>query len=136
VLVRESRQDKLAEISTIEVKARQWARFTPEEPEEPTELQELHTQARQRGPVYQRIAAADSLLYAREHIFERISVAQVHQLKTETLRHGRAQLQLEVLKFVALLEERRGVVSRISKKVATEESVERERAMILTIRNG
>jgi hypothetical protein len=118
------------------VKARQWARFTPEEPEEPTELQELHTQARQRGPVYQRIAAADYLLYAREHIFERVSVAQAPQLKTETVRHGRGQLQLEELKSIAQLEERRGVVSRISKEVATEESVERERAMIVTIRNG
>ncbi|MDQ2840122.1 MAG: relaxase domain-containing protein [Acidobacteriota bacterium] len=134
VLVRESRQDKLTEISTAEVRAQQAARFTREEQ---TQLQALALQAQQRGPILsveQRAAA--SLLYAREHVFERVSVAQEHELKTEALRHGRGHIQLEELKLAALRDEQRGLVLKVGTEIATTASIERERALIQTIQNG
>jgi conjugative relaxase-like TrwC/TraI family protein len=133
VLVRESRSDKLAEISTDEVKAQQWSRFTPEEL---ARLHETYEQARQRGQALERVPAAESLAYAREHVFERVSVAKEYELKTEALRHGRGQLALEELKTALLREESRGVFLKAGHEVATEDSLERERAMVEAINRG
>jgi conjugative relaxase-like TrwC/TraI family protein len=135
VLVRESRQDKLLEISTAEVKERQWARFTPEER---IRMAELHTQALQRGPApsLERADAAASLRYAREHLFERVSVAHDYQLKTEALRHGRGHIQLNDLQVEVLLEEQRGTLLKAGTEIATRESVDRERAMLQIVQNG
>jgi TrwC relaxase len=109
VLVRESREDKLAEISTAEVKQQQWERFTPDEL---ARLRELHTLAYQERQLEQeqrqeRVVAAASLVYAREHLFERMSVAKDHELKLEALRHGRGRIDLEELKAAVLGEEHR-----------------------------
>jgi hypothetical protein len=137
VLVRESRDDKLAEISTAEVKQQQWARFTPEEV---ARLRELHTQAQERQPDreqrQERIAADSSLVYAREHLFERVSVAKDHELKLEALRHGRGRIGVDELKAVVLGGEQRGVLLKAGNEVATHESVARVRAMIETIHRG
>ncbi len=137
VLVRESREDKLAEISTAEVKQQQWARFTPEEL---ARLRELQTQSQERQPDQEqrqeRVVAAASLVYAREHLFERMSVAKDHELKLEALRHGRGRIDLEELKAAVLGEEHRGVLLKVGNEVATHESVARERAMIETIHRG
>ncbi len=135
VLVRESRQDKLLDISTAEVKERQWARFTPEER---TQLAELHTQALQRGPVQSlgQTTAADSLLYAREHLFERVSVAHDYELKTEALRHGRGHMQLSALKGEIMFEQHSGALLNVGTEVATRESVDRERAMLQIVQKG
>jgi conjugative relaxase-like TrwC/TraI family protein len=135
VLVRESRQDKLLEISTAEVKERQWARFTPEER---TRLEELHSQSVERGPVQAAglSAASASLLYAKEHLFERVSVAQEHELKTEALRHGRGQIQLADLKGELYREVATGSLLKVGSEMATRESVERERAMLAIVQKG
>ena len=137
VLVRESREDKLAEISTTEVKQQQWARFTPEEL---ARLRELNTQAQERQPEQEqrqeRVVAAASLVYAREHVFERVSVAKDHELKLEALRHGRGLIDLEELKAAVGGEESRGVLLKAGNEVATHETVARERAMIETIHRG
>jgi ATP-dependent exoDNAse (exonuclease V) alpha subunit len=139
VLVRQSRQDKLLEISTAEVKERQWARFTPEER---TRLEELHSQAQTqtmtRGPVQAAglSAASASLLYAKEHLFERVSVAREHELKTEALRHGRGQIQLTDLKGELYREEATGSLLKVGSEIATRESVERERAMLAIVQKG
>jgi conjugative relaxase-like TrwC/TraI family protein len=135
VLVRESRQDKLLEISTAEVKERQWARFTPEER---TRLEELHSQAVERGPVQAAglSAASASLLYAKEHLFERVSVAKEHELKTEALRHGRGQIQLAELKGELYRKVATGSLLKVGSEMATRESVERERAMLAIVQKG
>ncbi len=137
VLVRESREDKLAEISTAEVKEQQWARFTLEEL---ARMRELQTQSQERQPDreqrQERIVAASSLVYAREHLFERMSVAKDHELKLEALRHGRGRIDLEELKAAVLGEEQRGVLLKVGNEVATHKSVARERAMIETIHRG
>ena len=137
VLVRESREGKLAEISTAEVKQQQLARFAPEEL---SRLRELHTQAQERQLEQQqrqeRVVASSSLVYAREHLFERVSVAKDHELKLEALRHGRGRIDLEELKAAVLGEEHRGVLLKVGHEVATHESVARERAMIESIHRG
>jgi conjugative relaxase-like TrwC/TraI family protein len=130
VLVRESRSDKLLEISTAEVKAQQWARL---DLAERAQLRDLQQTAERRGPVLEHEAAATSLLYAREHLFERVSVAKDYELKLEALRHGRGRIDLEELKTAALREETRGIVLKAGNEVATHESLERERAMVRAI---
>jgi conjugative relaxase-like TrwC/TraI family protein len=133
VLVRGSRSDKLAEISTPEVKAKQWNRLTPDER---TTLEQLHTQAQAQGPVREWTSAAVSLAHAREHLFERVSVARDYELELEALRHGRGRLQLEDLKAATIREEHRGGLLRAGNEVATQASLERERAMIETVHRG
>ncbi|MGA7413296.1 MAG: MobF family relaxase [Bryobacteraceae bacterium] len=138
VLVRESREDKLAEISTAEVKQKQWERFTPNEL---SRLRELLTKTHQeRQPEQEQrqeqVVADASLVYAREHLFERMSVAKDHELKLEALRHGRGRIGLDELKAAVLGEEQRGVLLKVGNEVATHESVARERAMIETIHRG
>jgi conjugative relaxase-like TrwC/TraI family protein len=138
VLVRETREDKLTEISTAEVKAQQWARFTPEEL---TRLREGSTQARQQSvsvaaELSEPKAVAVSLQYAREHLFERVSVARDYELKAEALRHGRGRLDLDQLKAALRQDENRGLLVRAGHEVATESSLARERAMVATLHRG
>ena len=73
VLVRESRADKLMEISTEEVRKRQKARLTPEEARSLDQLRE--TAWLLQGSAAAPRMRPPSLLYAQEHIFERVSVA-------------------------------------------------------------
>jgi conjugative relaxase-like TrwC/TraI family protein len=133
VLVRESRTDKLIETSAGEVKQQQMARF---ELQELTRLEQLREQAFQRGPVVEKAQAAASLLYAREHIFERVSVAQDHELKAEALRYSRGHINLAELKTAALQEESRGTVLRAGNEIATEASLARERETIQIVDRG
>jgi len=134
ILVRESRADKLLEISTAEVKQRQQARLSPEEAQTLTQLREnaLAT-ARAHGTV--RENAAPSLLYTQEHVFERVSVARDHELLTEALRHGRGRIALEEVKGVLQREESSGRVFRFGPEIATRASLDREREMVAAI-NG
>ena len=134
VLVRESRSDKLQEISTDQVKAQQWQRLGVGER---AHLEQLAAAARQHGPrPALEQTAASSLQYAREHVFERVSVAPEHALQREALQHGRGQIDLGELKAAALREEHAGTILKAGPEVATQESVERERAMVQAIHQG
>jgi conjugative relaxase-like TrwC/TraI family protein len=73
VLIRETREPKLKHITTAEVKAAQLARLDPEEAET---LRRIRQDALGRGPIRQYAAPGESLAYAKEHIFERVSVAK------------------------------------------------------------
>ena len=135
VLVRESRADKLLEISTAEVRERQNARLNSEERQAITRLREkalaaanAHTNGRE--------SASPSLLYAQEHIFERVSVARDHELLTEALRHGRGRIALDEAKGVLQLEESSGHVLRAGNEIATRESLDRERQMVTGVNRG
>ncbi len=135
VLVRESRADKLVEISTAEVHSCQAARLTPEES---LALERI------RGTVLERsqtvrpelASAVPSLDYAKQHVFERVSVALDHDLLTDALRHGRGRIDLSELKGEFSLEESAGKILRAGKEVATRESLDRERDMIERINRG
>jgi conjugative relaxase-like TrwC/TraI family protein len=131
VLVRESRADKLAEISTRELREKQRARLTPDE-----EKALVRTRNTQAPPTLSVASSSSSLDYAKDHIFERVSVAQDHELLTEALRHGRGRIRLNELKGELSVQESTGRVLRSGREIATETSLEREQKMIATVNRG
>ena len=135
VLVRQSRADKLVEISTAEVHSRQKARLSQEER---LTLEQIRETALERGQTRRpELERADlSLDYAKQHIFERVSVALDHELLTEALRHGRGRIDLAELKGEFSLEESTGRILIAGKEVATRESLDREQDMIERINRG
>lgn len=84
VPVRESRADKPVEISTEELRARQRARLTPEEARTLPELRPVRHAA-----AIPSSSAHPSFEYAKEDVFERVSVSRDHEILAEALRHGR-----------------------------------------------
>jgi len=132
-LVRDTRPEKLAEITTAQVKEGQLARMGPEEAQR---LRELRLVALERGSIHERVSAAPSLTHAQEHVFERVSVAKDYELKTEALRHGRGRIELPELKAAVLSEVAIGAMLTARGEVATRESLERERHMVTTINDG
>ena len=131
VLVRETRADKLAEISTSALRDRQRARLSP------SERDLLHGM---RGSARVAQVALDSsarsLEHAKAHVFERVSVAPDHALLTEALRHGRGRVSFAALKGELAFEESSGKVLRSGREVATVASLEREREMIAAVNVG
>ena len=132
-LVRETRAEKLTEISTAEVKAGQLSRLTPEET---STLQKLHRTAQERGMGRESVPADVSLGHAREHIFERVSVAKEYELQTEALRHGRGRIDLSELKASLRTEVTTGAMLTARGELATRESLRREQQMIASINAG
>ena len=132
-LVRDTRPEKLAEITTAEVKAGQLCRLDAEERQT---LKSLHQVAEERGSVQIPMAAALSLTHASEHVFERVSVAKDYELKTEALRHGRGRIELAELKGSLLSEVASGAMLRAGGEIATRESLARERRMVAAINQG
>jgi ATP-dependent exoDNAse (exonuclease V) alpha subunit len=130
VLVRESRADKLAEISTRELREKQRARLTPDE-----EKALVRTRSVQ-CPTLSVASSSSSLDYAKDHIFERVSVAQDHELLTEALRHGRGRIRLNELKGELSVQESAGRILRSGREIATETGLEREQKMIATVNRG
>src|SRR5579863_986851 len=129
VLVRETRADKLTEISTKEVRSRQRDRLSRDEI---TMLASL-----QCSPCDVPVEpAADSLRHGKDHIFERLSVARDHEVLTEALRHGRGKIHHSELKGTLALEESSGLVLRDGQEIATAESLRRERDMIDRVNRG
>src|SRR5580700_6950701 len=130
VLVRESRADKLTEISTRELREKQWARLTANEAQMLARM--CGTQRLTLAPE----ASTPSLEYAKDHIFERVSVARDQELLTEALRHGRGRIRLADLKGELSLQESAGKVLRSGREIATAVSLERERNMIAAVNRG
>jgi len=129
VLVRDKCADKLIEISTPEVKARQQARLAPAEAAVLRGVREDATgggESRFESP-------ARSLQHAQRHIFERVSVADDYQVFAEALRHGRGLLRLRDLHQTIQTQQSAGEVLRVGDQVATRESLERERQTIAAI---
>jgi conjugative relaxase-like TrwC/TraI family protein len=135
VLVRESRADKLTEISTERVREQQQARLSPEESHT---LKHLHAESLERGRAisHNPSQAMASLQYAKEHLFERNSVVREHELMTEALRHGRGQVDLGQLRGTLELEQARGVLLRHGNDIATRESLDREQRIIAAVNHG
>ena len=131
VLVRESRPDKLIEISSDEVRSRQRSRLRKEEADVLAELREAA--AFRPRP---REAAEPSLQHAEDHVFERVSVARDYEILTEALRHGRGQIDHSELKGTLALEESSGAILRDGNEIATAASLHREREMIDLVNRG
>jgi conjugative relaxase-like TrwC/TraI family protein len=131
VLVRNSRSDKLIEISTQEVRARQLARLAPDE-------NRLLSGLRSEPHVNAMTLDSDeaSLRYAEDHVFERVSVAKDYEILAEALRHGRGQIRHENLKGILNLQESSRAILRNGNEIATIASLKREREMIDCINRG
>ena len=135
VLVRESRADKLAEISTERLRTQQQARLLPGERHA---LKHLHEESVDRAGLipHELLQAAESLQYAKEHLFERSSVVREHELMTEALRHGRGKIDRRQLRGAMELEQSQGSLIRAGNNLATCESLEREQRMIAAVNGG
>ena len=129
VLVRETRADKLTEISTEEVRSRQRDRLGPDETSALASLRRSP-----RDVVFE--SGAESLRYGKDHIFERLSVARDHEVLTEALRHGRGKINHAELKATLSMEEAAGLVLRDGHEIATVESLQRERDIIDRVNRG
>ena len=136
VLVRETRPDKLIEISPAEIKQRQIVRLTPEEAQTLTALRLHSVEIAQEREGLGLEPAAPALRYAEQHLFERRSVVQDHDVLAEALRQGRGRIALAEAKGVLGLEESSGAILRVGHQVATRESLDRERQMIATVNRG
>jgi conjugative relaxase-like TrwC/TraI family protein len=135
VLVRETRPDKLQEISTERVRNLQQDRLTPDERQVLGEgLKEA--QAKCHSPQINRCMHEASLAYSQEHIFERVSVAREHEVLTEALRHGRGNVELRDLQGSLSLERTKGDLITSGDEIATHASLERERDMIAVVNQG
>jgi conjugative relaxase-like TrwC/TraI family protein len=131
ILVRDSRADKLIEISTEEVRKQQCSRLTSSEN---LLLRLLKPEKGILPPIMKSSGA--SLDYAKDHVFERVSVARDFEILTEALRHGRGQIRHEELKGLLIIQESIGSVLRNGNEIATRASLQREREMIDLINQG
>lgn len=135
ILVRESRPDKLHEISSAEVHRLQVDRISSQDHTNLLDLRERSIE-RSRTLIPERAPAVQSLQHAEEHLFERKTVSWDHELMTEALRHGRGKLDLGELRGSYELEVSQGKLLQIGGKVATQTSLERERSMVAVVDQG
>lgn len=135
MLVRESRADKLTEISTENVHQQQFERLSPQEFHALEQLRAF-SEARGQAIADQAPTVAQSLDHAKEHLFERRSVVHDHELLTEALRHGRGNVDLGELRGALEAEKSQGTLIHAGDRLATRESLEREQRMIATIDRG
>lgn len=135
ILVRDTRPDKLHEISTAEVHARQLGRLSLEEHTSLVNLKETAL-AQSCSRSLEPDAAANALNHAEQHLFERKTVAKDHELFTEALRHSRGEVDLAALRGTYEFEVSRGTYLQTGGNVATEYSLERERAIVAVVNEG
>jgi conjugative relaxase-like TrwC/TraI family protein len=131
ILVRDTRADKLIEISTEEVNRRQLSRLTQEE----NRLLSGLKPGKDITPPLLHSGEA-SLEYAKDHVFERVSVARDYEILTEALRHGRGQISPQQLKSLLTAQESLGKVLRNGNEIATKASLQREKEMVACINRG
>ena len=135
VLVRETRADKLQEISTERVRNLQQERITPDERQALRDgLNEAQTKS--HSPQINRGVHEASLAYSQDHIFERLSVAREHEVLTEALRHGRGNVELSDLQGSLSLERAKGALISSGDEIATHASLQREGDMIAVVNQG
>jgi conjugative relaxase-like TrwC/TraI family protein len=135
VLIRETRADKLQEMSTERVRDHQRGRLTPDERQTLREVLN-EAQTKSKSPQINRGSHEASLAYSQEHIFERLSVAREHEVLTEALRHGRGNVELRDLQGSLSLERTKGDLITSGDEIATHASLERERDMIAVVNQG
>jgi len=132
VLVRESRADKLAEISTEQVRQQQRERLSPEESHRLDRLRSGSLE-QSRNVAHELSQAVASLQHAKDHLFERCSVVYDHELLTEALRYGRGQVDLGQLRGALEVKKSQETVIHASNRLTTHESLAREQRMIAMI---
>jgi conjugative relaxase domain, TrwC/TraI family len=132
VLVRESRADKLTEISTEQVRQQQQVRLSPEESQSLDHLRhDSFEHSRQTS--HEVSLASASFEHAKEHLFERRSVVYDHELLTEALRHGRGQIDLGQLRSALEMEKSQGSIIYAGNRLTTRDNLDREQHMIAAV---
>jgi len=135
VLVRESRADKLVEISTEQVRQRQQERLSPTEART-LELLRCENLDRKPARILSDAPELTALSHAKEHLFERNSVVHAHELLTEALRYGRGEVDLGRLQGTLQVEQAQGSILRVGERLATRDSLEREQRIVATVNRG
>jgi len=123
VVVRETRTDKLREISTAEVRALQRGRLSTDEY---TALQKVRAGAVAARPV-QMEPPRRVLSLAAEHCFERQTVVQEHELLASALRFGYGRLDVDALKQELKTD---AAFLKANRKVTTAASLQREQDVV------
>lgn len=136
VLVRDSRPDKLQEISHAEVHSQRLQRILAIELEQ---LATIKSQANERSlepPFIKAHAEEAALEHASEHLFERKTVVKTHELLSEALRHQRGELELSALRGRLNAEITSGRLLQSGENITTQVNLDRERAMVAMVDRG
>ena len=80
--------------------------------------------ARNAAIPFSQADADASLKYAKDHVFERVSVARDYEILAEALRHGRGQIDREELKKLLSAQESSGIILRKGDEIATQKQPE------------
>lgn len=136
LLVRDSREKKMVEISTAEVRAQQRAKLTPSEA---LLIENLVKKAQSGGNTSSKrnpVSARECLNFAISHIFERVSVAKDFHLWKEALKHGRGSVDLAKLQreFERMI--KAGELLRHGNEITTKACLSRERKIIACVNSG
>jgi hypothetical protein len=111
----------LIEVSTAEVHRTQHSQLTPEE------RWLLSRLKAGKGVSQLTINSGEaSLGYAKDHVFERVSVAKDYEILAETLRHGRGKVDHQELKNRLAIHESLGLVLRNGNQTAHSQPAERK----------
>ena len=135
VIVRESRAEKLIEISTEQVRQKQLERLSPAEAHT---LESLRASQLDRtiDRAWANTPEVEALSHAKEHLFERNSVVSAHELLTEALRYGRGEVDLGRLQGVLQAEQAQGTILGVGERLATRDSLEREQRIVASVNRG
>ena len=88
------------------------------------------------GGPHELSPAVSSLQHAKDHLFERRSVVYDHELLTEALRYGRGRVDLGQLRGALEIEKSDGTVIHAGDRLATHESLDREKRMVTMVNRG
>ncbi len=133
ILLRRVRPEKRTDLSAEEVHALQVSRCSRED------LAMIAEARRKAGAHIHRPmmhSAENSVQYALDHVFERVSVTNDYRIMEEALRHSRGEVSLAEIKAHLIDLEVKGRIFKHKGELATEESLQRERSMIGMIDNG
>ncbi len=133
VLVRETRDDDLREITTAEVRKHQRSQLTQPEA---TLLRGMVATAQGRGNVAQKMTAREALEFAKEDIFERHTVALDHEILQNALIYGRGQVSFDELKKELETQLKTGAMIGTGGILSSKESAEREARCIALVNQG
>ena len=136
VLVTDERPEKLAELSTADVRRRQRERLTPEGQETLNQVWAKAQENTERPAPEFWSESSRSVQFAIDHTFARVSVSKDIAVLTEALRHGRGRVSLEYVKTALDVQQASGNVFRVGRELATQESLDREKEMVATIDHG
>lgn len=145
VLVRETREDKLIEIATDKLRAQQFARLTTDERAQIQAVRDRAARTQAEAKAAGRSLASEQLstlqtleayVHAKDHLFERISVASEKQILTEAIIYGRGKVSLDVLQGLLAGEIEKGELIHSKDMYATRATLARENRIVENINRG